>query len=120
MLTGDWDEGQIDRVKMSRNRDISPGLLSRIVRRMAYQTSGGFVFQAALDDGIEHVCEASFRRTGTGDRGRCPDSGTYAPGRTVPLLKLVYPDGADWVWPIGGNPEDDLGTVPLRVTVPVL
>ena len=59
---------------------ISPGMLSRIVRRVAYQTSGGFVFHAALDDRIEHVCEACFRRTGTGDRGDIP-----IPGHTHPV-----------------------------------
>ena len=71
MLTRDWDEGQIDRVNMSRNRDISPGLLSRIVRKAADQTSGCPDFQDAVNEKHLLVSEAGFREIRTEDRGRC-------------------------------------------------
>ena len=43
-------------------RDTYPGLLSRIARRAANQTSGCLNFLDAVDDGLLLVSEAGFRR----------------------------------------------------------
>ena len=56
-------------------RDTFPGLLSRIVRKAADQTSGCLNFLDAVNEGLLLVSEAAFRRTGTGDRGK----GTVTP-----------------------------------------
>ena len=90
-------KGQIDRVNVSRLvRDLlrkvqaspglrfgagasPPGLLSRIARKVADQTSGCPDFHDAVDEKHLLVSEARFRGIGTEDRGRCPSSGHAHP-----------------------------------------
>ena len=92
-------------MRVSQAWDTAPGLLSRIVRKVANQTSVSLCFHGAVEEELLFGREARFRgMTGqeTGAvRFACsvryglrpesdseqelrPDSGTHAPGRTVP------------------------------------